>query len=124
MDNKLDISEPINIPSFNTNPLLLDETIKNENSTLSVKSLYEIAVEECEKSKPSSEPIFWAKRSCKHCYGRGIEGLNTVTVQTNKMQMNELCSCARNNFKRWRSAWILQYMYMNRKTAVTITQAK
>lgn len=124
MDNKLDIKEPISIPSCTTSPLLLDEVVKNENAELSIKSLYEIAAEECEKSKPSNEPVFWAKRSCKHCYGRGIEGINTITVQTNKMQMNELCSCARNNFKKWRSAWILQYMYMNKKNSISITQVK
>jgi superfamily II helicase len=79
--------------------------------TAKPKTLLEEAEEELEKVKPSSDPDFWAKRNCKHCYGRGIEGTATITFQkTNKYKTSLLCVCARKNWTKFRAAWIQQWL--------------
>lgn len=78
---------------------------------MNINTLHDKALEESEKAKPSSEPSFWAKRSCKDCYGRGIVGKNTLTLPgNNKTTFDLLCVCSKKNFKKWRDAWIKNWL--------------
>ncbi len=58
-----------------------------------------------EKAKPSSDPAYWAKKSCKRCYGRGIEG----TQLTGSVRNEIACSCAVTKFMAWRADFIKNY---------------
>jgi hypothetical protein len=74
-----------------------------------VLTLDEEAIRESEKAKPTSEPAYWAKRSCNRCYGRGIVGNVERKVDTNTVVVPLLCNCANRNFGKWREEWIKQY---------------
>lgn len=74
----------------------------------------ELAIIESEKAKPSSAPGYWAKTSCKHCYGRGIIGTCTSTLKGNNVVKQELlCQCAQKRFVQWRNdfttKWLKEY---------------
>ncbi len=63
--------------------------------------------EEMEKEKPSSDPAYWAKKSCKHCCGRGVIGTQTSKIEgNNTIVQNLLCVCARKNFRKWKEEWL------------------
>lgn len=84
---------------------------------LKPKSLYDQALEECEKAKPSSDPAYYAKSSCNSCYGRGIEGSISIK-QPGINYVNELvCSCARKRYKKWVDNWIKEW-FKNHSEAV------
>lgn len=62
---------------------------------------------EMEKEKPSSDPAYWAKKSCKHCCGRGVIGTQTSKIEgNNTIVQNLLCVCARKNFRKWKEEWL------------------
>jgi hypothetical protein len=62
---------------------------------------------ELEKEKPSSDPKYWAKKGCKHCYGRGVIGrIESSFGNGNRTTGDCLCSCARKNWIRWRDEWL------------------
>lgn len=62
---------------------------------------------------PSTEPAYWAKKSCHKCYGRGNLGTRTVfhpnrpAKATNKVYTNGAftlgvaCSCTGKNYQKW-----------------------
>lgn len=67
-----------------------------------------------EEAKPSKEPAYWAKRSCKRCFGRGIEGVITVKFgDGNTMKNEQLCYCASKNFAKWRNEFIKKWLINN-----------
>lgn len=53
-----------------------------------------------EHAKPSSDPAYWAKRSCRTCLGRGLMTVNGKGI---------VCGCAHRRFKVWRDEWIRNY---------------
>lgn len=75
-----------------------------------IKTLTEKAIEESEKAKPSSDPLYWAKSSCNHCYGRGLLGKVTVVIESNTVVQHAICSCVRRRFTKWRDAWVAEYL--------------
>lgn len=77
---------------------------------MEIKSVYDKALEESEKAKPSSDPAYWSKRSCNRCHGRGIIGKITTKVETNTFVMDYLCECAESRFRRWRDSWVKEYL--------------
>lgn len=74
------------------------------------KTPTELAIEEAEKVKPSSDPKYWAKPSCNNCYGRGLVGKVTIKVETNIITQHALCTCARKRFLKWRDPWVAEYL--------------
>ena len=57
---------------------------------------------ELEADKPSDDPAYWAKSSCKNCFGRGIIGtIKTTFAQDNTLQQKLLCDCARKKYRKW-----------------------
>ena len=63
--------------------------------------------EEMEKEKPSNDPAYWAKKSCKHCCGRGVIGTQTTTMKgNNTISQNMICVCCRKNYRKWREDWL------------------
>jgi hypothetical protein len=83
--------------------------MEEKKKGLKVLTLDEEALHESEKAKPTSEPAYWAKRSCNKCYGRGIIGNVERKVETNTFVTPLLCNCANRNFGKWRDEWIKQY---------------
>lgn len=81
---------------------------------IKVKSLEQTALEESEKAKPSSEPRYWAKRSCNACYGRGIVGTTSQKVDSNTLVTALLCHCVKVRFGKWRASWIQEYLDKHR----------
>lgn len=53
---------------------------------------------------------YWAKENCRYCYGRGIEGKIMITVRGNHMTMDQMCSCARIRYGKWRDAFVKQWL--------------
>jgi hypothetical protein len=63
-------------------------------------------LEKMEKDKPSKDPSFWAKKGCKHCYGRGTTGcLVTKFGEGNTIRNEQLCSCVSKAFAKWQEKW-------------------
>lgn len=61
-----------------------------------------------ELEMPSSDPAYWAKKSCKHCCGRGVIGTQTSKIEgNNTIVQNLLCVCARKNFRKWKEEWLV-----------------
>lgn len=88
--------------------------MENVKITVDPNSLEEQAILEAEKAKPSTEPSYWAKRSCNTCHGRGIEGVVTVTLKNNnKMVNSKMCACAQSRFARWRYNFIADWLKAN-----------
>lgn len=85
---------------------------KNSNNSAVFKynRVQEQAILESEKAKPSSEPSFWAKSSCNQCYGRGVTGTIRQKVDSNIVQHQQLCLCAKKRFVRWRDEWVAEYI--------------
>jgi hypothetical protein len=64
-------------------------------------------LDELERIKPSSEPSYWAKSSCKDCHGRGIVGTVTSVMKgNNKVTQQLVCACTRKRFQKWRDLHI------------------
>lgn len=77
-------------------------------STQLNKELPEHILIEMEKDKPSPEPSYWAKSSCKHCYGRGVIGTVTTRVKgNNTICQHQLCSCALKKYEKWQEQWLV-----------------
>lgn len=76
--------------------------------------LEEQAIVAAEKAKPSSDAAFWAKRSCKHCFGRGVTGQIRIKMQGNTLINGQLCSCAKRNFVKWRDEFCAKYIEEHR----------
>lgn len=51
-----------------------------------------------QEATPSSEPKYWANRSCTKCYGRGILGELT---KPNGEKSTPACSCTEKNYRKW-----------------------
>ncbi len=65
-------------------------------------------LEEMEKDKPSANAADWAKPGCKHCHGRGVIGVQSLTTAKggNTIKHELLCTCARKAWKKWQDAWM------------------
>jgi chromosome segregation ATPase len=60
-----------------------------------------------EVDKPSKDPIYWAKKNCKDCLGRGVMGKITQNVGNgNKIINEQLCSCVKKAFSVWQEQWV------------------
>lgn len=70
----------------------------------------EEAILAAEAAKPSSAPDYWAKKSCRHCYGRGVTGFISIRVETNILRNEQLCDCAKKNFVKWRTKFCSDYV--------------
>ena len=67
-------------------------------------------LEAMEKDKPSKDPIYWAKKGCKDCSGRGIVGRVTQTDKHNNKIVNEqLCNCVKKAFSAWQQKWFEEH---------------
>lgn len=74
-------------------------------------------LEAMEKDKPSKDPVYWAKKGCRDCLGRGVVGKVTQTVGNgNKIVNEQLCSCAKKSFAAWQAKWVEEH---NNKVEVT-----
>jgi F0F1-type ATP synthase membrane subunit b/b' len=63
--------------------------------------------DEIEEAKPSKEPAYWAKPSCKKCYGRGIVGVLTQSVgKGNTIRNEQLCSCVEKAWQAWQEDFL------------------
>ena len=63
--------------------------------------------EEIEAAKPSSDPKYWAKSNCKHCYGRGVEGTIVTKFGTNNsMRNSQICSCVTKAWNKWQEKFL------------------
>jgi prefoldin subunit 5 len=64
-------------------------------------------LEAMEKDKPSKEPVWWAKKGCKDCFGRGVVGKTTQIVgDGNKIIHEQLCACVKKAFAVWQEKWV------------------
>lgn len=95
--------------------------MKEEVDKLKLQTLTEKAIVESEKVKPSSQPSYWAKRSCSKCYGRGIVGVITQKIGTNTIKNEQICNCSSNRFKRWRDDFVDNFI-RNYKEPVETTE--
>ena len=67
-------------------------------------------LERLDQDKPSAEASYWAKPSCKHCHGRGEIGkVRAVIEGNNTIEKDQLCACAKKNFKMWRENKLEEY---------------
>ena len=66
-------------------------------------------LEAMEKAKPSSSPVYWAKKGCSDCYGRGIIGKQTIIVKSNKACTEAICHCVRKKYKKWQNKWLFEF---------------
>lgn len=74
--------------------------------------------EAIEAAKPSDKPEFWAKKSCKHCYGKGVIGRATTTIAGgNKIINEQVCSCASKAWQSWQKAFVEQLQKAEQKAA-------
>jgi len=87
---------------------------------LKVPTVMDMAIKASEDAKPSSDPDYWAKRSCNHCYGRGIVGQMSSIVQKNTIVQNLLCTCSKKNFQKWRDNWIKNYLATGSNAPATV----
>lgn len=92
-------------------------TAKDEGPKFNWQRLEEQAVVLAEQAKPSSEPGFWAKKSCNKCLGRGIHGSITTKIGTNTMKTGLICECAKKRFVKWRNDWVFEYCKKERAKA-------
>jgi len=76
--------------------------------TIGIQPRYSKSVlEAMEKDKPSKEPVWWAKKGCKDCFGRGVVGKTTQIVgDGNKIIHEQLCSCVKKAFAVWQEKWV------------------
>jgi hypothetical protein len=66
--------------------------------------------ERLDKENPSTEPSYWAKKSCKKCYGRGIEGTITTSSRGgNSFKRQLICSCVNKSHQKWRKQKLEEY---------------
>jgi hypothetical protein len=70
-------------------------------------------LKELEAEKPSIDPAYWAKSSCKECHGRGIVGnIKSSFGKGNVVTQQLICSCAQKKYRKW-----LEQKYEERKKA-------
>ena len=87
---------------------------QEQSKGIKIPNIMEQANEACEAAKPSEELSYWSKRSCKNCYGRGIEGKITIPLpDNNKVTTDLMCSCAKRRYERWRKVWITNWLKDN-----------
>lgn len=55
--------------------------------------------EAVKKENIGKEPHEWGKDNCKHCYGRGYDGIQVATRQ------KITCRCATKNYQKWLQAF-------------------
>lgn len=93
-----------------------------DNSVAPVKfswnRLEEQGLLESERNKPSSEPKWWAKRSCTKCYGTGVFGTVTQKVGTNTVKNGQICVCASKRFVKWRNDYVAAYVAKHREKSI------
>ena len=89
------------------------------------------AVEASERALPSSEPGYWAKPGCKHCYGRGIIGTITTNIprdsfggRGNKSSGQLKCSCVDKRFSAWRDKFVDAWLVENPESATPAPTAE
>jgi archaellum component FlaC len=64
-------------------------------------------LEAMEKDKPSKDPSYWAKNSCRDCFGRGIIGRTSkVAGDGNTLITEQLCHCVKKAFASWQDRWV------------------
>jgi hypothetical protein len=67
-------------------------------------------LEAMEKDKPSKEPSYWAKKSCKLCHGTGTTGKLTRIIGNNNKIINEqICYCVKKAFSEWQETWLEEH---------------
>jgi hypothetical protein len=133
----MDIIEPK--PLSEKKQDIVEESFENLLGTLGeispeVRDLLRKKYEEDEKrfgeavrdAQPSTEPSYWAKKSCRKCYGRGIIGKQHFFMPGNpaKSEKNEegkksytnsagqtdiRCGCTAKTYKKWLADFRLQY---------------
>lgn len=68
-------------------------------------------LEKMEKDKPSQVPSYWAKKGCKHCYGRGTTGYTVQKLEGgNTIRNEQLCSCVLKAFSKWQDQWYAEHI--------------
>jgi hypothetical protein len=82
------------------------------------RRLEEQGLLESEKNKPSSDPAWWAKRSCNKCLGRGVMGTVTTKMGTNTMKNGQICPCASKRFTKWRNDYVADFVKRHRDPAI------
>lgn len=69
-------------------------------------------VQAAKEFTPSQDPIYWAKRSCSKCYGRGIIGKRHVfmpgqpakvmgEILNSVSQIDITCKCTQKTYQKW-----------------------
>ena len=80
-----------------------------DKQEVKTKTIDDEAIEAAEKAKPSGAPDYWSKKSCNHCYGRGVIGTITKKVDTNTVVNSVVCDCGKRRFSKWRDQWVKEY---------------
>ncbi len=58
----------------------------------------------------STDPAYWADRSCNKCYGRGKAGrLYLTTDFKNEVPTDIQCRCAAKRYKKWLKAFRVEF---------------
>lgn len=93
-----------------------------DDMDVALKTVLEEAMKEAEDAKPSGDPAYWSKRSCNHCYGRGIIGnITSLDKNNNTFKQPHTCSCAQRRFARWKKDFVDNYIRVKQLKTEEIT---
>ncbi len=65
--------------------------------------------DEIEAAKPSADPAYWAKKSCKQCHGTGTSGfIKKPLGNGNTIQHAAICECVEKKWGKWQEDFVVE----------------